>query len=70
MSANRLVSLKDSDKLQALVKAHIKEDPAKSTLLWTGEEFDGVADSYQNFLAAVAQTGHRLDTVVFLQVLE
>ena len=51
--------LTDLDQLLELVKANIKQelDPVVNTELWLHADMDKVVNHYQDFLAAVAQTG-------------
>jgi len=51
--------LTDLDQLLELVKANIKQelDPVVNTELWLHVDMDKVVNHYQDFLAAVAQTG-------------
>ena len=66
--AKRITSLKDCDLLTSFLKAHVKENPGKSAI-WKNDDIEVVVESYQDFLCAVAGTGHLLDTANFLPVL-
>ena len=69
-SKSRVLSLKDKEQMQALVKAHIHEDPALNPLYWKNKDIEKVISHYKTFLLAVAHTGHRLDQVTFLASLK
>ena len=66
----RLLSLKDQKALEAMIRLHIKLAPSKSHTDWNSGDADEVCAKYEEFLVAVAKTGHRLDSKVFLNALK
>ena len=70
MTTSRISSLKDQELLTLDAKKYIKDAPTKSTELWRGSDSDDVAENYEPFLVAIANTGHRLDINLFLSVMK
>ena len=66
----RIQSLKDKATLILFIKAHIKEAPSKSTYAWEGCDMDRIVGNYEDFLYAIANTEHRLETMVLQQALK
>jgi len=62
--------LQDLGVLKGLLKAYVQEDPGKCPLKWQCQGLDEVASHYQDFLTAVAQSGHTLSKKAFLQALK
>ena len=70
MSADRIRSLQDEELLRAIVKKHLPEEPAKTSLIWNTNDMEVLAENYKAFFTAVALTGCRLSQPVLVKVLK
>ena len=56
----KIKSLQNGPALDSLIKAHVKEEPSKSTGLWKTDDIEDAVENFNGFLCAVAAKGHRL----------
>ena len=67
---DRIKSLGDVVTMKAILKRHVKDDPASSQLLWQYRSVEEVAEQYEGFFTAVATTGHILAKRSFLKAVK
>ena len=66
----RIKSLQDARALDALIKAHLHEEPGKCTGLWKTEDIEDAVEHFNSFLCSVAGKGLRLSKSFFLKRLK
>ena len=62
----RLKTWKDESALRDVIKAHIKEEPYKTSEIWNQGDLDDVVEAYELFLSTIAETGHKLSKQVLV----
>ena len=66
----RIKSLQNALALDALIKAHLHEEPGKCTGLWKIENIEDAVEHFNSFLCSVAGKGLRLSKSFFLKRLK
>ena len=68
-SKKRIHTLQDVGQLKSILKTHVQVDPNTCQLLWQYKALEEVAESYVDFLTAVAKTGKMLSKKVLSKAL-
>ena len=66
----RIKSLQDARALDAMIKAHLHEEPSKCTNLWKTDDIEDTVEHFNSFLCSVAGKGLRLSKSFFLKRLK
>ena len=66
----RIKTLQNGPLLDSLIKAHIKEEPSKTTGLWKTDDIEDAVANYTGFLCSIAGKGTRLSKGFLLQRLK
>ena len=68
-SKQRIQTLKDVGKVKDILKRHVQVDPTTCQLFWHYKKTEEVAENYEDFLTAVAKSGHLLSKRVLSRAL-
>ena len=56
----KMKTLQNGPALDSLIKAHVKEEPSKSTGLWKTDDIEDAVENFDGLLCAVAAKSNKL----------